>query len=1163
MNPKLLKQLMFASRQVFYIFLLQTASIQFLLASNSSGQAFKDIKLDLNVKNKSILWVFDQIEELTDFTFAYTKRITKDKNKISLRRKGDLKSILEEIALKSDYNFKRINEMIYVVPRKRSEEIHISEETYDRTITGKVTVGNGEPLIGATIHLKGTSIGAITDVNGNFTLSVPDDAERIIFSYVGFQSVEILIGNQTDFNITLVEDLAALNEVVVIGYGTQDKEKFNGAVSKINNEALNEYSTANFEQAMIGRIAGVQVFSNGKNPGDNSVIQIRGLNTLTAGTDPLIVVDGNPLTEGSSMSSINTNDIESVSVLKGAASAAIYGSRASSGVIFISTKRGTPGKLKVTYDGYVGVQKRMDKFELTDAYQTALFDNDARNFGYLSGGAGRSINDDNATRDANGGGKRSRIPDYLQGYLDGTPELTNTNWQDEVFRTARQESHYINLSGGTEQSDYSISFGFLDQENIIIDSDYKRYTNNIRFNTQVSKMVRFGVNTNLSYTDANLTGERAWSSSRLGFKQQADPAYSVVLMQPYYPITNADGSLAIAAQLDDNNDNWDGPISENTIAQTKLTDFLRTGFRAFGNTFVEIEPIENLTFKTMFGGDYETSSEEYFGPSTIGDYRTPVEDNNTKASLYNTERENYITENTLTYMKTFGVHTFELLGGYSYQQELWSRTSQESEDFADDNIRNIGGATSVNSTLQSSKWALESYFSRLQYDYDGRYSLSASIRRDGSSRFGKNSKYGTFGSVSGGWVLSNESFFPQSTPISFAKIRVSWGQTGNNQIGNYSAIATLDDDNYVVDNDLISGLYINTAPNADLSWETNTALNYGIDLGFMEDKLQLTAEYYVTNTTDMLLNVPVPQQSGFTESLQNIGELENKGFELELNGRGFRSGELEIGFNATYATNENEVIALGKDQDQIIYSNLSTFITEVGHPIAQFYTYDIIGVYRSQSEIDNDEVIPLAGTEVGDYIVRDTDGDGVITADDRVMQGDYNPDFTYGFGITLNYKGFDLNAQFFGIEGRKVVDNMVYRAESGEGFFVPTKHYFNNYFNDRNPDGFFRRPDFSSFSSAGRLTRTSSLSVYDGDYFRLRSLQIGYTLPSKVTDFLGIDGARVYFTGNNLFNITDFRGYNSDGIDTRSEERQTLSRGLINSASPLTRFLAIGVNVKF
>ena len=313
----------------------------------------------------------------------------------------------------------------------------------------------------------------------------------------------------------------------------------------------------------------------------------------------------------------------------------------------------------------------------------------------------------------------------------------------------------------------------------------------------------------------------------------------------------------------------------------------------------------------------------------------------------------------------------------------------------------------------------------------------------------------------------------------------------------------------------------------------------------------------------MLLYVPVPQQSGFTESLQNIGELENKGFELELNGRGFRLGELEIGFNATYATNENEVITLGKDQDQIIYSNLSTFITEVGHPIAQFYTYDIIGVYRSQSEIDNDEVIPLAGTEVGDYIVRDTDGDGVITADDRVMQGDYNPDFTYGFGITLNYKGFDLNAQFFGIEGRKVVDNMVYRAESGEGFFVPTKHYFNNYFNDRNPDGFFRRPDFSSFSSAGRLTRTSSLSVYDGDYFRLRSLQIGYTLPSKVTDILGIDGARVYFTGNNLFNITDFRGYNSDGIDTRSEERQTLSRGLINSASPFTRFLAIGVNVKF
>ncbi len=1164
MNSKLLKQLMIVSKRVFNIFIVQAISMQFILAGNLSGQSLKDVQVTMDVRNGTVISIFQTIEQQSDFTFSFTREVTADNTRIDVSLSGPLNTVLEYVARNTNYNFRRINNEIYVIPRSKRDEVEIIEDQLDKTISGKIFDSeSGEPLVGATVRIKGTTIGSISDVDGSFTLLVPGDAESIIVSFVGYITQELAINDQTNFEVFLSQNVSALNEVVVVGYGSQAKDEFNGAVSKVESKVINQYSTANFEQSMVGRVAGVQVFSNGKNPGENSVIQIRGVNSLTAGTSPLIVVDGNPLSEGSSMSSVNTNDIESISILKGAASSAIYGSRASSGVIFITTKKGKKGGLQITYDGYVGVQQRIDKFELTDAYETAQFDYDSRQFGYLSGGTGRSASDDNATRDANGGGKRSRIPDYLQGYLDGRPGLTNTNWTDAVFRNAPQQSHYLNLTGGAEKSDYSISFGFLDQDNIIIDSDYKRFTNNVRFNSELSDKIRFGINTNISRTDANVTGERAWSSSRLGFRQQADPSYSIVLMQPYYPIYNTDGSFAIANQLNDNNENWDGPISENTIAQTLLTDYLREGIRAFGNTYLEFEPIENLTFKTLFGADFDTSTEEYFGPSTIGDYRTPVENNPAKGSRAELSRKNYIIENTLNYSKAFNAHTIEILAGYSYQQELFNQTYMESQDFADDNIRNLGGATTITSTFTASKWALESYFSRIQYDYDSRYSFSASWRRDGSSRFGSNKKYGNFSSLSGGWTLSNESFFPQSSILSFAKVRVSWGQTGNNQIGNYSAIATLNEDNYNVDGGLQSGLFINSAPNADLSWETNTALNYGLDLGFLEDRLQLTAEYYVTKTTDMLLSVPVPQQSGFSSSLQNIGELENKGFELELSGVGFRSGGLEIGFNTTFATTRNKVLALGKDQDQIIYNNLSTFITKIGHPIAQFYTYDIIGVYRDQSDIDNDPVTSLPGTEVGDYIVRDADGNGLIDANDRVMQGDYNPDFTYGFGINLRFKGFDLDAQFFGIEGRKVVDNMVYRSESGEGFFVPTKYYFDNYFNEGNPDGFFRRPDFSSFSSAGRLTRTSSLSVYDGDYFRLRSLQIGYTLPASIIDHLGIQSIRFYFTGNNLFNITNFRGYNADGIDTRGNNQQVLSRGMINSASPLTRFMALGVNIKF
>ena len=818
----------------------------------------------------------------------------------------------------------------------------------------------------------------------------------------------------------------------------------------------------------------------------------------------------------------------------------------------------------MTYDTYYGFQDRIDNFQLADAYDTALFDFDARNFGYVSGGPGRSVDDDNATRDANGGGKRSRVQPFLQGYLDGQPGLTNTNWTDAVFRTARQQNHFVNLSGGTEKTDYSVSFGYLDQENIIISSDYKRYTTNFQLNSQISDHVRFGITSNISLVNSNPTGERGWSSHDAGRNRQPDPAYAIVLMHPYYPIFNPDGSFAIANQIDDNNDNWDGPISENVVAKAELTDFFERRLRVFGNTYLEADLYDGLRFKTSFGGDYNTIFSEFFAPSDIGNYRTPVANNLAVAFENNDRRENYITENLLTYNKTFGKHTFDALLGFSYQQESFFRTRLESNNFADDNLRNIAGATNPSSIPERRKWALTSYFSRLQYDFDGRYSLSGSFRRDGSSRFGANTKFGNFASLSAGWVLSNETFFPEDGLVSFAKLRASWGQTGNNQIGDFASIALVEPDNYVIDNQLTPGSFIRTSPNPDLSWETNTALNLGVDFGFLNNKLFLTAEYYNSKTEDLLLEVPVPQQSGFENSLQNIGELENRGFEFEIRGNNFRVGELRIGFNANLTTNENEVLALYGDQDQFIETRGGMgFLTKVGQSIAQFYAYDIIGVYRSQAQLDAETVTPLAGTEVGDYMVRDVNGDGQITPDDRTTLGQYNPEFTYGFGISLNYKGFDLNAQFTGIEGRKVTDNMLYDAESGEGFFVPTQYYVDNYFSDRNPDGFFRRPDFSSFSSAGRLTRASSLSVYDADYFRLRSIQIGYSFQPSITEYLGIDSLRLYVTGNNIFNITDFRGYNSDGITATSNEAQTLTRGFINSTSPLTRFMALGLNVKF
>lgn len=1175
---------------------LQIISATVLFGGTSRAQTLDDIYLNADWERANLAEVFQRIQTQTDYFFSYDRE---EIRKVCLEASGSSINLLNFLRLTSartGLHFTVQDELILVdypgqadrtlqaVPRtlivlpQAGAELPESELTgaaiiYQnnqssrivRSVSGFVTDESGEPLVGATILVKGTSTGTVTDIDGRFSLAIPDDITDPILqvNYIGYETIEIP-ATEADMSIVLSPNSTQLDEVVVIGYGTGTKEKFNGAVSKVENDEINNYSAATLDQAIAGTIAGVQILGNNKNPGENSVIQIRGLNTLTAGTNPLIVVDGNPLTEGSALSAINTQDIESISVLKDAASAAIYGSRASNGVILITTKQGENGPLRVTFDTYLGVQDRIDNFQLADAYETAQFDYDARNFGYLTGGEGRSISDNNATRDANGGGKRSRIQPFLQDYLNGTSGLTNTNWADEVFRSSLQQNYYLNLSGGSARTNYAISFGYFDQENIIVDSDYQRYTTNLKLNGDISDAIRFGISTNIAVSDANPVGYRSWSDFNINNNGQPDPAFAIILNHPYYSPYNPDGTLAPANQIEDNNANWDGPISGNVLATIQQTDYTENTFRAFGNTFLEFEPFEGLVFKTSFGGDYNTGTEAFFAPSTLGNYRTPVTNSRTMAFRSDFKRENIITENILTYGNTFGKHTIDALVGYSYQQELRSVTRLESQDFTDNNLRNIAGATNPTATNNSSKWALNSVFTRLQYDFASRYSISASFRRDGSSRFGANTKYGNFASFSAGWTISNESFFPQEGLLSFAKARVSWGQTGNNQIGDFAAIALVGQDNYVIDEQLEAGAFTATSPNADLSWETNTSLNFGLDLGFLDNRLFLTAEYYDASTTDLLLSVPVPQQSGFSSSLQNIGELDNTGLELELRGVGFKLGQMTLGFNANFSTNQNEVVALGNGQNQIISSNGGMgFITRVGDPIAQFYAYDIIGVYRSETEIANETVTPLPGTEVGDYIVRDVDGDGEITPDDRTLLGDYNPDFTFGFGINLEFKGFDVSAQFTGVSGRKAGDRMVYYAESGEGFFVPNQYYVDNYFTDDNPDGFFRRPDFSSFSSAGRLTRSSSLSVLDADYFRLRSLQIGYTFPDRLTESIGMSNLRLYVTGNNIFNITDFRGYNPDGIDTRSNTTQTLTRGWIPTTNPLTRFLAFGLNAKF
>ncbi len=1128
-----------------------------LIANNSDAQNIKEVEITLGLRNASLVETFKAIENQTRFKFMYQKNIKSSPQKVTIEvHNKSVAHVLKLIAQQTGLTFKQINNTLSVKEAVRKSGKKMSTDALpDREVSGKViNQETSEPLIGATVTVKKYSnIGTVTDVDGNFNLKVPDDAEALIFSYIGFTSMEVPLGNNTVFEVALENDLSTLSEVLVVGYGTGKRTEVNGAISKVSEEEVSRYATANFEQAILGTMAGVQISQNGRNPGEDSQISIRGISTLTAGVNPLIVVDGVPLTEGSSLSSINTQDIESISVLKDASSAAIYGSRASNGVIMITTKKGEQRKIKVNFDAFAGVQSRTDKLELINAYDAAQFFKEARDNGYVSRDPeNRSIADDRDTRIANGANKRELRLGYTQPYLDGVQGLTDYDWLDGVYRNAHFNNYYVSVSGGHQTTNYFVSFGYLDQEGMVIGTGMDRYTSNIRLNTAFTDNLRFGINLNTSFADLDVTDDNGWNNL------PPDPGSSFYLMYPFFNPYNEDGSFAISAQIRANTPE-DGSLSENTIAMTTLTKNTESRFRTFGSTFLEYEPVKGLQIKTSIGADFRSSFFDYYQPSTFGRYRTDVVNNQSNSTETKTRIENYLIENTINYGKQVDNHGFKFLLGQSYQQEKFTATEVAATGIIDDNLDNISAGGNFTVDADRYKWTQLSYFGRLQYDYSGKYFLTAALRRDGSSRFGANSKWGTFSSFSAGWLISDEPFFPLSNIFNHAKLRVSWGQTGNNQIGSYSSQALVNEDNYTINGQLLSGFSTTTSPNPDLSWETNTSTNIGIDFGVLENKIFISAEYYSARTKDLLLKVPVPQQSGFDTSLQNIGELKNRGFEFELRGKGFKLGGLLLGFNTNLTANVNEVLALGADQGQIIASSGgSTYLTKIGEPIAQFYGWDIIGVYKTQEDIDSTP--HLSGTLVGDYKVRDADGDGDVDSDDRVPLGTYNPDFTYAFGMNMAYKSFDLSLSFTGVEGRKVYDHLTARGlEVGEGFTTASQYYFDNYYHaERNPDGFFAAPNLGNFSSARRNTRMSSITVSDGDYFRLRNIQIGYTFPKSTLKAVGISRLRVYATANNLFTITKYRGLNSEGI-----RPGTLTNGYARSAGSIPRLIAGGLNVTF
>ena len=1015
-------------------------------------------------------------------------------------------------------------------------------------VKGVVKDETGEPVIGATVMEKGSANnGVITDLDGNYTIEIASDG-LLAVSYIGCKDQEIKVNGREVINVNLADDNKVLDEVVVVGYGVQKKRDVSTAVSSVKAEALANNPASDFRQALAGKMPGVQVTVPSGDPEGSVSIRVRGVSTVNAGSDPLYVVDGVPMERG--FANLNTNDIESIEVLKDASAAAIYGSRGSNGVVLVTTKKGTSDKLSISYDGYVGVQNVSKKLDMMNAYEYAEFVKDAHDNAYLDKNPNGSASDPNSSRKEG----YMKIPDMLVPYLEGKTGLTDTDWQDAIFRSAMTTGHNISLSGKSNSINYFVSGNYMKKNGIIIGSDFEKYGGRLNLSGQ-HKRLKFGVNFAPSYSVSNSVN----ASGANGIVQSA------LMMPPIFPVYNPDGSynyqgngfLRIGT---------DYQINEvlNPVAMARLQSNVTDRMSITGKAFAELELMKGLSYKFSMGGDYYGAHNDQYRQSALplkgkNYYDTP---SNPKGYSSSSFYFNWLIENQLTYTTTINKkHNISVVLVQSAQKETMKSNNVTATDYPNDYIHTINGGTVTEGGSDKTQWSIASYLARVQYNYEGRYMLSAAIRTDGSSRFGKNNRWGYFPSASAAWRISDEQFFKNVKELSFIndmKIRASYGVTGNFQIGDYDHLATMSIDNYILGNGLAYGYKPDNIKRDDLSWEKNQMINAGIDIQMFDGYLGVSIDYYNTNTSNMLLYVPVPLLTGYSTSLQNLGKVNNRGWEIGLTSQHTFANGLGYSFNVNYAKNTNEVKELGPGNAPIISSGSvghAYYITEVGKPIGSYYLLKYDGVFKNQQELDS--YPHLANAKVGDFRFVDVDGSGDIDLDkDRTVCGNYMPKFTYGFGGKLWYGGFDMDFNFQGVYGNKILNLNRRYIDNMEGNVNGTKVALDRWKSPENPgSGWVNRANRKQTGSNGR---TSTWHLEGGSYLRLQNLSLGYTLPSNFTQKFKVEKLRVYVSGQNLFTITNYSGYNPE---VNARPSQNLTPGEDYGTYPLARTYMFGLNL--
>jgi len=1000
------------------------------------------------------------------------------------------------------------------------------------TVSGVIrSESDNETIPGVSVLVKGTTRGTVTDLDGKFQVEAAA-GEVLSISYIGYSTKEITIqGGQTQYDVILASSMSDLTEVVVVGYGSQLKKEITGSVQTIQGDDLLDLPVSQIAQKLQGQLAGVQINQTTGKPGQGMNVRIRGQLSVSGGSDPLYVVDGFPIT--GDISTLNPDEIQDITILKDAASTSLYGSRAANGVVLITTKRGKAGQSSVSLNVYTGIQNVPDynRLEMMDAVEFAQFKKE-----YFED-AGRPV------------------PAMFQNPSEYEGETQD--WYDALLQTAPISNYNLTINSNTEKMRTSVVAGFFDQKGVVLNTDYERFSLRINSDYTASDKVKMGFNLAPQYVKDN--------TPRTDGSRGTGILFNALHTWPNMPIYDDDGELTYFNRFPSETGNIFAYPNYVRSAQEITNETKQTNLLT--NAYVQYEPIEGLEVKSTFNAEIRNSKYFYFNPSTATPGMNQAIPTVARSVRDHLEDFSWLNENTVTYTKSINNHNFQVLGGFTNQEFRRERTRIAADTYADDRLPTIQGAINVNrgGTISDvQEWSLTSFLSRLTYNFKGKYLMTAAIRADGSSRFGAENRWGVFPSVSAGWVLSDEGFLNTSDKVSFAKIRGSYGVTGNNNIGNYTQYALVSNTvNHVFDNNVVPGAGVTSLANPFLGWETTKQFDIGLDLGLFDDRITFIYDYYSKNTSNLLYSVQIPQEAGFGSFNDNIGEIKFWGHEFSITSRNTQ-GRLLWTTNANISFNRNEVKALADGIDRVYGS---VHITQVGQPFGQFYGLRKLGNYMNEEDLNNSPQVP-GRSIVGSIKLEDINGDGIITRggdnDDRTIIGNPFPDFTYGITNNFKYGKWDMNIIASGSQGNQVYMRHLFSTANLDGVFNMVQKATERFRSPENPGAGI----FGTTVGGGNVTGierdwANSNFVYDASFFSIKNITLGYNV-GPIANV--IKSARVFAAVQNVYIFTPYWGGPNPEVSQQNNgdgDGGNLSQGIDLTGYPIPRTFTIGANITF